>query len=162
MLTHFAFGGEPIWSPNGDQALMLLPTSKNSSRQVLYLLDTAGKIEKLTQFGIVGPYSWSPDSNFVAFWLANGKEIGILDINAKEISVFCVNSKYKTYVDDPTEYEIPTGGKLVWLPNNKQILVEVTIHIDETRYEGVVIADIEKNLFLDLKWNAISPIWVDE
>jgi hypothetical protein len=155
-ITFYAYGGAPVWSQKGDQALMLLPETENPPHQFLSLLDVSGKVERLTDFQIIGPYSWSPDGNFVAFWLNNGDQIGILDMKAKTLNTFCMNAVYSNHIDTLTsDYEIATGNDLVWLPNNKQLLFE-------TENAKIVIVDLEKHSFSYLKWDAISPVWLKE
>lgn len=156
-----AFGGMPVWSPGGDNALMLLPMQNNPSRQALFLLNISGQIEQLTTFEVLGPYSWSPDGNFVAFWLSHGRQIGILDMKNKSLQIFCINGGYAnggSYITDG----ITASGDLVWLPNNNQILVEIFKVSGATQYEGIGIADLEKNILIELKWNVRYPIWLEK
>lgn len=158
-VTAFAFGGEPIWSPDGNSAIMLLPADHNSQR--LFLLTISGKVEELTSFELLGPYKWSPDGNSIAFWLADGKQIGVLNINTKELRVLCMDNVYlgerSYFVND-----ISAGAEFLWLPNNNQLLVEMGKIKNDIRYEGIAIIDIEKALFIDLKWNAILPVWLSK
>lgn len=158
-VNSYVFGGEPVWSPKGDSAIMLLPSGISSQR--LFLLDITGKVEKLTKFPPLGPYKWSPDGNSIAFWLADGKQLGVIDMDTKDLRVFCIDTGYlgeQSYLVN----DIPTGGEIVWLPNSNQLLVEMGKVIDGTRYEGIAIIDLEKALFIDLKWSASSPIWLNK
>lgn len=158
-----AFGGMPVWSPNGDSAVMLLRADRNLPKQALFLLNVSGKVEQLTKFEVLGPYNWSPDGKFIAFWLANGSQIGILDTTTRKLRTFCISGGYSNGGGFPLGVDgIPTSGDLVWLPNNKQLLVETFKVSDEVQYEGIGVADLEKSLFIELKWNARFPVWLKQ
>lgn len=156
-----AFGGEPVWSPIGNQAVMLLPIDAQASKQALFLLDIQGKVEQLTTFEPLGPYSWSPNGNFVAFWLSNGRQIGILDINNKDLQVFCLDGGYSnggSFQEDG----LAASGDLIWLPGNSQILVKLVKASRGNYYDGVGILDFETTQFLEIKWNASYPAWLEK
>ena len=142
---------------------MLLRAHHNSPQQALFLLHISGEVEPLTTFEVLGPYSWSPDGKFVAFWLADGRQIGILDITSKTLQTFCIDGDYSNDGGFPIGLGgIPTSGDLVWLPNNNQILVEIFKVSDEIQYEGIGVADLEKAVFIELKWNARFPVWLKQ
>lgn len=160
-ITLRSFGAAPVWSPDGNRALMLLPTSMNNyTEQSLLLLDKSGKVDKLTSFEILGPYSWSPDGKYIAFWLPEGNQIGILNVENKDIRVFCINGDYTQSEHYPAG--LGASGDLVWLPNDNQILVEVVKHVGDVRYEGIGVADLDKAIFNELKWNASYPVWLEK
>jgi hypothetical protein len=160
-ITPSAFGGLPVWSPVGNQAVMLLPINAESSKQALFLLDTEGKVEQLTTFEPLGPYSWSPDGNFVAFWLSNGRQIGLLDINNEVLQVFCLDGGYSNgggFQEDG----LTASGDLIWLPGNHQILVKIVKVLRGNYYDGVGILDLGTAQFIEIKWNAGYPAWLEK
>jgi hypothetical protein len=156
-----AFGGLPVWAPDGNSALMLLPIDQKSTKQGLFLLDTSGKVEQITTFEVPGPYSWSPDGNFIAFWLPGGFGIGILDVSNKNLKTYCIHGNYSRPVNPKVDINgLRTNGDLVWLPNNNQLLVEVFNGSGDSQQAGIGIIDLEHGTFDELKWNASFPVWL--
>ncbi|MGC1378392.1 MAG: hypothetical protein WA821_19325 [Anaerolineales bacterium] len=155
-----AFGGAPVWSSDGRQVLMLLPTQgQHAGQQNLYLLDVSGKIEQITSFEILGPYSWSPDGKSIAFWIPTGLQIGVLNLENKDLQVYCVKGDY---FNDGSYFtgSLPAAGELFWLPGGQQILVEIAKTVGDGNYEGIGLVDLEKGLFTEIKWNVEYPIWL--
>jgi hypothetical protein len=69
----------PVWSPLGDQLALVLPSTLDSVFN-LHLLSPGGILRQLTFFHLMGDIEntrvanpvWSPDGNFIAFWLITG------------------------------------------------------------------------------------------
>jgi hypothetical protein len=162
-ITLTAFGGLPVWAPDGKSALMLLPIDQKSTKQGLFLLDTSGNVEQLTTFEVTGPYSWSPDGKFIAFRVLGGIGIGILDISNKILTTYCYQGGYTLPVNSRIDINgLRTSGDIVWLPNNQQLLVEIFQGSGDHMQDGFGIADLEKGIFVELKWNARFPVWLKQ
>lgn len=50
----------------------------------------------------------------------------------------------------------------MWLPDSQQLLVEIFRGSGRQRQDGFGIADLEKGIFVELKWNASFPVWLKQ
>lgn len=128
-------GVQPQWSPSGERILFAIPDGHIFD---FYGVDRMGHESRLTnlgtnyQFVYMGPFSWSPDGQKIAFWVdaRNDKDtfnpsLAVFDITKGEIVNYCLGE----------------GGRIpVWSPDGKQIAV--IIQQDKSSSPVLVVFDL--------------------
>ena len=100
-----AIGYYPLWSPDAKQFVvpLLVPKQSDNIIEEWFRVSRDGQVEQLTHFGdffvsseVSAEYSWSPDSQKLAFWLdvspslCSGMNLAILDIPSKQVTNTCI------------------------------------------------------------------------
>jgi hypothetical protein len=103
-----AIGYYPLWSPDAKQFVVPLQSSKQNDIifEEWFRVSRDGQVEQLTHFEdffvsskVGSEYSWSPDSQKLAFWLdvsptlCSGMNLALLDISTKQITNTCIPSR---------------------------------------------------------------------
>jgi len=159
----------PKWSPDG--SLLLLKTKKDLIYDKhtmvfdeLIAVSKDGVIRQLTRFSELynesvnlGGYQWSPDGQFVAFWVWPARSyqysIHILNTDTLDITNYCVTSEASYgQVYDP-----------IWSPDSSAFLIERVQYADEydpeTAIFEVVLIDIKNNFAVKvIEGVNISPL----
>jgi hypothetical protein len=139
----------PAWSPDGSMFIMV-------GNGEFYLVGYDGAISKITHLNpdldlekgtgfryLADYYSWSPDSQHVAFWLSpfgtDRYTLAVLDTHSGEITDYC----------------IPAGGDglyswgyttlyPVWSPDGKKLVVAANFRPKWEHGNDVILVDLEK------------------
>lgn len=139
------YGGEPVWSPAGNEFIMTLEVvdlAKKTLFDELYRVSQDGRQTRLTylstyynKFMSVQKYSWSPDARRIAFWLWYGWEdslpknqLAILDLDTLQVTGYCLSGG----LSEPP----------VWSPDAKQLVVERNVRAEDG---GTILIDLERN-----------------
>lgn len=148
VLVHFLvpiFDAIPRWSPDGQSFVITKATRYNPGPDSyeLFNISRDGEVSQLTHLAdhyenaYIASYHWSPDGQYIAFWLAANPEndhqvnLAVLDIKTLDMVVYCITSNYKG----------TTPPNLFWSPNSQQLVMDVTDENEENPVR-VVIVDI--------------------
>jgi Tol biopolymer transport system component len=164
-----AFAGDAKWSPDG-KYFSIIGSEQGKLGQDIYVVSRDGgqftpltNLAKLYSKLIFEPYSWSPDSQKIAFWIdadgtdnteANNNSLILLDIATKEMVDLCIkgygNGQYLPF-EVNSSVSFVSHGQPVWSPDSKKLLV--------TRYD----ADTKKivDLLIDLDNKTAYQVAVD-
>jgi hypothetical protein len=111
------FGGEPVWSPSGEEFVMALgymDSRKGRQYDNLYKVTQDGLPTKLTNLDgfLISHYSWSPDANQIAFRVDNdtGNQLAILNLTTMMVTNYCIGM---ANVHEPP----------IWSPDGKQLVI---------------------------------------
>ncbi|MFH2102381.1 MAG: hypothetical protein ABIJ39_03375 [Chloroflexota bacterium] len=133
---------EPQWSPDGEQLIVTMrPDPLNSIQEEFYTISRDGEEIQLTDLlaiyssFFIGTYSWSPDGEFLAFWLGSGliqpqPRLAVLNMRRGMITDYCLG---------------PGGIKPIWSPDGKQVVISIRGNREPGVQSSVVIVDIEQN-----------------
>lgn len=144
------WGRIPSWSPNGEY-LTILNREENADEFYLVPKD-GGEFQRITNFSqdfgfaTISEYTWSPDSNQIAFWLKledNGQvdgaqsELAILDIASKQVTRLCIQG-ISSNAYDPWTMNHPEP---VWSPDGRYILFTKWDDANSPRNYYVLVVD---------------------
>ena len=142
----------PRWSPDGSRLVVEGPTSDQSDLE-LFLISRDGQIEQLTNLNAYSHivylnYSWSPDGQYVAAWVAdkestvnlakNEAELVIIDTRTRLVTDTCIRVKYRG-----TGYGGRPPTAPFWSPDGKQLVVMDWYEADHRR---VILVDPARGL----------------
>ncbi len=137
---------DPKWSPDGKYIAIVkyyfelsIPYVQKPPKSDLFLVDTSGNVEQLTQFGeyqqaSIGYFSWSSDSKYIAFWLNadpskfSDDRLAVLDITTRRLTNYCIPGSFQNDSRAP-----------IWSPDGRQLLVENFLGDNNRR---VILVDI--------------------
>jgi hypothetical protein len=139
------YGGEPVWSPRGDEFVMTLEDydeTKASLSDELYRVSQDGQITRVTNLSAyynklvsVQKYSWSPEANQIAFWVWYGwkdsfqkDQLAVLDLDTLQVMSYCIDGA-------------AVGDHPVWSPDGKQLIIEGRIDKDRL---GTILVDLDR------------------
>jgi WD40 repeat protein len=141
------YGGEPVWSPIGDEFIMTLQDidlSKDTLFDELYLVSQDGQQTRISNLSVyytkllaIKKYRLSPDASRIAFWLRYGwveyfdkNQLAILDLETLQVTNYCI--------DGAMGDNYP-----VWSPDGRQLIVEGRIDKDHI---GTILVDLDKKI----------------
>jgi hypothetical protein len=145
------YGGEPVWSPRGDEFIMALQDydpAKESLIEELYRVSQDGQQTKITNLSTyynkqlsLFKYSWSPDTTHIAFWLWYGwkeglvkDQLAVLNLRTLQVTNYCIDGA-------------GIGGHPVWSPDGKQLVVKA--RVDEGNL-GTILIDMDRSLAIQV------------
>ena len=144
------WGRIPSWSPNGEYLTIL---NREGNADEFYLVSKdGGEFQRITNFSIelgfaaISEYTWSPDSEQIAFWLKledDGQvdgaqsELAILDIASKQVARLCIQG-ISSNAYDPWTMNHPEP---VWSPDGRYILFTQWDNVDNPRNFYVLVVD---------------------
>lgn len=159
------------WAPDGSQAAVvgtiLLSTKADDRSEDLFGMARDGTVKRLTRlanhYGKLVSFSkaglsWSPDSRYVAFWIAtvqNGYkywELAIADTTTQKTTAYCIANDYEN-VHNSTHY-LPSPA---WSPDGKQLLVENRYDKTSSR---VLILDLASKNAYQIEENKYPVGWI--
>lgn len=157
--------GIPEWSPDG-KYFSIIGTEPETNIYIIPRdggqLMTIPAIEKLYPKVNLGSYSWSPDSQHIAFWLGtSGDDLGnasyslmILDLSTMTTTDLCIKGNGGNL---PLGVETSNNlrGKPIWSPNSENLLIT---QYNANKQEVVVeLIDLEQKLTYPIAIN-VEPI----
>ncbi len=145
------YGGEPVWSPSGDEFVMTLEDidlSKGTLDDELYRVSQDGQNTLITNLSAyynkylsVKKYSWSPDASRIAFWLWYGwdksfqkDQLAVLDLETLQVTNYCIEGA-------------AVGDHPVWSPDGTQLIIEGRIDKDHL---GTILVDLDKKIAIQI------------
>jgi Tol biopolymer transport system component len=154
----------PVWSPDGSKFIMM-------GNDEFYLVTYDGAISKITHLNpdydlykgagfryLADYYSWSPDSQHVAFWLSPfGTErytLAILDTHSGEIIEYCI-----PIGDGFPQYGLSTLYP-VWSPDGKKLVVAANFRPNLEPGNDVILVDLEKEKSYKVTENTFPVGWL--
>jgi hypothetical protein len=158
---HYGFEYAPLWSPDGSRFAIAVGVSHDMSILLneWFLVTHDGKIEQVTKFADkyksveTGAASWSPDGNYLAFWLdlpdgeCVGKHLALLDLRTKHVIHYC----------NPNNLEGVTLFDPVWLPDSTHLLYQD--YYDDIRCH-LILLDIKQDRAWIVGENEIPEGWL--
>jgi hypothetical protein len=113
-LFSYSYFPEAIWSTNGREIAVI-------NNLGLILIDLDGNQTQV----IVGVenFTWSPDSQLIAFWVGNEKnwQLALMDIHSQKVIYTCINDD--SYYPD---------GSPVWSPDSQKFVVNRDVDLGST------------------------------
>lgn len=168
-ILDIAAGNDAKWSPDG-KYFSIIGSEQSTLKKDIYVVSRDGgqftpltNLAKLYPKLILRSYSWSPDSQKIAFWIdadgadnteANDNSLILLDIATKQMVDLCIkgygNGQYLSY-EVNSSVSFMMHGQPVWSPDGKKLLV--------TQYD----ADTQKiiDLLIDLENKTAYQVAVD-
>jgi len=164
-----AWGVSPKWSPSGEFLAIALNTNSsfktddvrkyelliiNYDGSKLFSTDLSNSLKSL----YISSLSWSPDSNYVAFWyttendIHHNLELAVLDVKTKEIINYCVTKNDETHPWKRNDISP------IWSPDSTSLLIEVPDISDQT--PNSVIVDILREKAVLVKPGLIPVGWM--
>lgn len=150
----------PVWSPDEKIFAFAMaeyydPSSPTIRKQELFSINQDGELSRLTHLTkyyrqvSIGHFSWSPDGRYIAFAYRNPlsdneDSIAIFDMETQEVTDYCLPG-----VNSPA---------LVWSPNGKQIVVDISSTDSESR--GVILIDIIKGYAFQISEDMTVEDWI--
>jgi hypothetical protein len=152
----------PVWSPDGSQFIVM-------GDDEFYLVTRDGEITRVTHLnpGFHPPgntkinyfadyYSWSPDSQHVAFWLkrssSDSQTLAILDTHTGLVVDTCISAGF-----NPSD--IRTLPYPVWSPDGKSLVVAANYQPAEDSYYAVVV-DLNEHTVYKIAENIFPVGWL--
>lgn len=108
----------PKWSPNGAKIAYL---AKKDFETTLYVIDTdGGNQRKLADGGVITSFSWSPDSQKVAYaqTALDNKSRSTYLVNIDGTDKVKLTGEVGAFDDNPTWF--PTGGKVAFVSSSEK------------------------------------------
>ena len=144
----------PSWSIDGKQlAFVGQRQDEPSGEYELFLVNVNGDIKRLTNLSSIGYvwpsfHSWSPDNNYIAFFISPPQAGGLNDanvamINARTFEVIDLCLSVGLYDSVP-----------IWSPDGKQFLI---VDKHEKDNQRVLLVDIEEKVVFPIAEN-VEPI----
>jgi Tol biopolymer transport system component len=162
-----ASAGDAKWSPDG-KYFSIIGSEESRLEQDIYIASRDGgqftlltNLAKLYPKLIFGSYSWSPDSQKIAFWIdadgvdnmeANDNSLILLDLATKQMVDLCIRGYGQNLPYNlNSSVSFMMHGQPVWSPDSKKLLV--------TSYD----ADVQKivDFLIDLENNTAYQVAVD-
>jgi hypothetical protein len=152
------YGGEPVWSPNGNEFIMTLheydPEDMSLATE-LHRVSQDGQQTKITnlsayytKFFLIKNYRWSSDASQIAFWLSykleeglSGEYLAVLDLETLEVTSYCISGYFTSHAP-------------VWSPDGKYLIVE---SFDKDMNRVVLLVDIENLIAYQLVEGDLWP-----
>jgi len=141
----------PKWSPDGSQVLIKKPVNVSKSYSTyatndeLYSISRDGAVTRLTYLTDyyhnvdIGPYSWSPDMRYIAFW-QNGF-FALLDLISHKVTNYCISF---------TNLFAP-----IWSMDSKQVVLWT---IDGN--EQIILIDVKDNYVVKIAEDTAARGWM--
>ncbi len=136
---------EPQWSPTGDQIVFAIPQAQSGFE--FFGVNKDGTEKQLTDLSslynsvYIGPFSWSPDGHYIAFWLDAENDdddfdpkLALLDIKRNEIVNYCLGEG---------------GMKPVWSPDGRQIAIKIRQSTSDPTITVIVDLDTKSAILID-------------
>ncbi len=150
------------WSPDGKQYISTSPVSQiepdksSIAAEELFSINSNGDIKQLTRFSNKYPFvrifnfRWSPNGQYIAFWLEIGTDLNDTPLNRVQRLVI-----YNLSTGITTDYCLPFGiskyslsvSRPVWSSNSNQLAVHIRSVDGEAH---VMIADLEHGFITEV------------
>ena len=160
-------GSDPIWSPDG--RYFTFKGWEQREPKEIYIISRDGNrfmpLTHLSQYypqSLFGSYSWSPDSQKIAFWARKTDKYGeyetlfVFDLASRKIIDTCVQGigSWGSIIEaglasvgagpSPLDKYFVLGGRLVWSPDSTKIIIA---QFDEENQQVIdLLVDLETNL----------------
>lgn len=166
----------PEWSPNGKffvikakaesstgepgDEFFIVPRNGPAFRQLTYLGNIYPGVS-------IGAYSWSPDSERIAFWMkpkdAEEYSLTSLDLNSGTITNYCIfGIPFRNNELSSGSHPGPVvgTGKPVWSPDQTQLLIS---QFDDARkHINVIVVDLKLGQAFKIKQDVEPVGWMKE
>ncbi|MCI0526210.1 MAG: hypothetical protein L0Y56_01970 [Nitrospira sp.] len=171
-LDNVVFGSVPQWSPDGQYFATVISKSKpdepKPSDQEIFTVSRDGEVTQLTNLSshyskvLIGPFSWSPDGRFIAFWLSVEPEafpdlypdVPVLIDPVRRLAVV------DTVTQEITNYCVPgslTGLPPSWSPDSQGLLLENSYDRSSSPKNHVYVINLVQGLAFQIAEN-LSPV----
>lgn len=160
-------GSDPIWSPDG--RYFTFKGWEQREPKEIYIISRDGNrfmpLTHLSQYypqSLFGSYSWSPDSQKIAFWATKTDKYGeyetlfVFDLASRKIIDTCIQGigSWGSIIEaglasvgtgpSPLDKYFVLGGRLVWSPDSTKIIIA---QFDEENQQVIdLLVDLETNL----------------
>ena len=150
------------WSPDGSRfvtAHAVIEQGVSTWHQEIFSVSYDGEIEQLTYFNDmyesprIGTMSWSPDSQYVAFWFMDYlnddyETLAVLDIETQEVVNYCIpGNQFQSITAAP-----------IWSPSSQQLLVKNTL--ENGNQSRVILVDISQGFAAQIAENMEPVGWL--
>jgi hypothetical protein len=171
-LAHANFanwGSLPIWSPDGEYLTIL---NREGTVDNFYLVSRDGKeFERITDFVrefdfvSIPEYTWSPDSQRIAFWLKledDGQqdgaqsELAILDIPTRQVTRLCIQG-ISSIAYEPLSMNHPEP---IWSPDGRYVMITQWDDPADPKKYYVLVVDTETGSVEKISENTAPIGWM--
>jgi hypothetical protein len=161
-------GSDPIWSPNG-QHFTFKGFEQDTPKEIYIISRNGDQFIPITYLSSrysqirFGSYSWSPDSQKIAFWARKTEKYGeyetlfVFDLVGRKMIDTCIKGigswasvTGSGLVDMGAAFPSPLGknfvlaGRLVWSPESNKIIIA---QLDEEHQQVIdLLVDLENNV----------------
>lgn len=161
-------GGAPIWSPDG-RYFTFKGWEQRAPREIYIISRDGDQFMPLTYLSkhypqlLFGSYSWSPDSQKIAFWVRKNGErneyesLFLFDLTTMKMRDICIQgigswgsiieaglADLSVAIPSPLGKHFDLGGRLVWSPGSTKIIIA---QFDEENQQVIdLLVDLERNL----------------
>lgn len=163
------WGSLPSWSPDGEYLTIL---NREGSVDNFYLVSRDGKeFQRITDFSSefdfvsIPGYTWSPDSQQIAFWLqleedgqqdGTQSELAILDVSTRQVTRLCIQG-ISSVAYEPLSMNHPEP---IWSPDGRYIMITQWDDPDAPQKYYVLVIDTETGSVEKISENTAPVGWM--
>lgn len=177
-VTRIVNGEWPIWSPDGNQLLMVADVEPllHEWHDEIYLIDSSGDISRVTFFGehfdnvSIDLPAWSPSGRHVAFWLSTSlslqtAKLAVLDTETLVVDLFCneINPfpwRFSSHLNLGYGDMQINSAQPIWSPDSRYLLIEDSMSGYSLQYNHAYLFDLENYIITQLSTSARSVAWL--
>lgn len=149
-IGRYPYGEDAIWSPDGTKLSMIADYANNQiTADEIFMIDEDGEYTNLTSLtdtlsgANIYYYSWSPDSQSIAFWFSSkeftgySSHLAVVDVTTGFVTDYCLQGS-----GIPSSF-LWVNLAPIWSPDGKYLVVNS--YNDDTYSSEVFLIDLQNN-----------------